>query len=132
MISSRYHNACACGAGFPKVARRLDVKMYACSHRATAINYFTGSGLFCRALRYWCWKPSPETAQLAAQHMPGGSCFHLGDSALTVRCSSDDAATILDMGGVTVFLHLFSVLKCFKVEVKVESENMNKCMHFCR
>jgi hypothetical protein len=101
-------------AGFPKVARRLDVKMYPSCQRATAVNYFTGSGLFCRALRFWCARPSAATAQLAAHHMPGGACFHLSDSALTVRSSSNDAATTLDdegaglesfSGGAAVLLH---------------------------
>lgn len=81
--------------GFPRVARRLDVKMYPPCQRAAAVNYFTGSGLFCRALRYWCNRPSAATAALAAQHMPGGACFHLNDCGLSVRSSSDDAATTL-------------------------------------
>lgn len=75
------------------------MKVYPPCQRATAVNYFTGSGLFCRALRYWCWRPSSATARLAAQHMPGGTCFHLSDNCFSVRSSSDDTATTFDLEG---------------------------------
>lgn len=72
-------------AGFPHVARRLDVKVYPPCMRACAVNYFTGSGLFNRMLRYWCDRPTAAVAARAATHLPGGAVFHLSDRCLAVR-----------------------------------------------
>lgn len=72
-------------AGFARVARRLDVKVYPPRMRTCAVNYFTGSGLFNRMLRFWCDRPTPAVAARAAAHVPGGAVFHLCDRALSVR-----------------------------------------------
>lgn len=72
-------------AGFPRIARRLDVKVYPPCMRACAVNYFTGSGLFNRMLRYWCDRPTAAVAARAATHLPGGAVFHLSDRCLAVR-----------------------------------------------
>lgn len=68
---------CGVCAGFPRVARRLDIKVYPPRSRATAIMYFTGSGLTCRLLRWWAGRPEPEVLERARKLHPDGTHFHL-------------------------------------------------------
>eukprot|EP00892_Ulva_mutabilis_P008549 jgi/Ulvmu1/6066/UM027_0044.1 len=97
------HSATWLGAcyvpGFAHVARRLDVKIYPACMRACAVNYFTGSGLFNRMLRYWCDRPTSAVAARAAAHVPGGAVFHLSDRQLVVRPLPNADMTALAQGG---------------------------------
>lgn len=74
--------------------------MYCGRERATAVNYFTGSSLFNRALRYWCAFPPPSVVEVAAKTLPGGDRFHLSDHELTVRAgrATGDAETVFESG----------------------------------
>lgn len=78
-------------AGFPRVARRLDIKTYAARYRVTAVNYFSGSQLFNRALRYWCAVPPAHVAERAARFLRGGDRFKLSDRAFLVRAGQPHA-----------------------------------------
>ena len=82
----------AASAGFPRVKRRIDIKLYAPAHRVTAVNYYTASALCNRALRYWCDKPPPHVQQMAARLLPGGSHFRLTDHSLTVHVAPGEAS----------------------------------------
>jgi hypothetical protein len=82
-------------AGYPNIARRLDIKIYPASQRATAVNYFTGSGLFVRALRWWAGRPAPAVVHRAQQHLPAATHFHLCDKHFKVRL---EAARVSDDG----------------------------------
>lgn len=75
-------------AGFPRVARRLDIKVYSGRQRVTAVNYFSGSPLFNRTLRFWCAHPPATAAATAARLLPGGHRFHLSDHEFTVRAGA--------------------------------------------
>ena len=56
--------------------------MYAAEMRTFAINYFTGSSSFGRALRYWCMKPPANVASKAAQLADHADQFKLSDHSL--------------------------------------------------
>ena len=45
------------------------------------MNYFTGSGSFCRALRYWA-TTAPTAKQAAKRLAPSSNGFKLSDSVL--------------------------------------------------
>eukprot|EP00803_Ostreobium_quekettii_P011413 evm.model.scf_1466.5 EVM.evm.TU.scf_1466.5 scf_1466:21114-29538(-) len=62
--------------------RRLDIKVYPRDMLPFAVNYFTGSSNFCRALRYWCNTPTPETTELARAACPNANAFRLSDHGL--------------------------------------------------
>lgn len=64
--------------------RRLDIKIYSPQMRVTAINYFTGSDQFNRALRYYCNHPPPEVEAIARGMRSGATCFKLSDKRFEV------------------------------------------------
>ena len=75
-------------AGNLKVIRRIDIKIYPARNRVCAINYFTGSAMFQRALRYWCIRPPPHVQALAAKCLSHATHFKLSDRDLAVQLAS--------------------------------------------
>eukprot|EP00891_Asterochloris_glomerata_P001994 jgi/Astpho2/1994/Aster-00502 len=59
--------------------RRIDVKVYPRRQRVFAINHFTGSGPFARALRFWARSHTKAQAQ---KLNPAADAFRLNDMAL--------------------------------------------------
>ncbi|GMH43411.1 hypothetical protein BSKO_11333 [Bryopsis sp. KO-2023] len=79
--------------------RRIDIKVYPRRWLPFAINYFTGSEYFCRALRYWSNTPTRETRKLAQKVCPSATAFKLSDQGMWPvtrrrrRNSTDDGLT---------------------------------------
>jgi DNA polymerase beta palm len=75
-------------AGFPHVARRIDIKVYYARDRVLAVNHFSGTEEFNRALRYWCGWPPRHVQALAGRYLRGASYFHLSDKRF-VACAAE-------------------------------------------
>ena len=95
-------------AGYPRVARRLDIKVYRSQLRVTAVNYFTGSQIFNRALRYWCKNPPQHVQALAAKHFAGANRFKLSDKVFFARCADEEAEDDVQ-GGASSGAHCVSL-----------------------
>eukprot|EP00798_Chlamydomonas_sp_ICE-L_P027061 gene27061-2292_t len=61
---------------------RMDIKVYPWSMLPYAVNYFSGSQSFCRALRFWCNTPNAHVAQLASSYYKTANSFKLSDTSL--------------------------------------------------
>ncbi|KAK9820567.1 hypothetical protein WJX72_011724 [[Myrmecia] bisecta] len=70
-----------CKPAGSQYVRRIDIKVYKRSALAYAVNYFSGSGSFVRALRFWA-RASKECAARAAAVVPAANGFKLSDVAL--------------------------------------------------